>query len=297
MSLEAYRLFCTAVEVGNLTKAAELLNITPSAASHSIRALERALGVTLLIRNHTGISPTDYGKTLLPLFSTILRDEERIKEEVAQINHLLKGRVRIGVFESVCNQWFPTILRKFSEKYPLVQLQIYQEGYRAIEQMLMDSKIDIGFVALPTRELFHTTTIYQDPLLCITPPDFRPQNSAFVTAEDLRSENIIISRRGFDRTTESFLKSNHLATSTQHDVSLDSSAIALVESGFGVSILPELALKCSSQNCSVYPLHPMEYRTIAIASLKRQSRTPAAIKLVEEIKLHAESIVQSVEQD
>ena len=118
MSLEAYQLFCTAAEVGNLTRAAELLNITPSAASHSIRALERSLGVTLLTRSHNGISLTAYGESLLPFFRQVLTAEDRLQEEVAQINHLIKGTVRVGVFESVCNKWFPDILRAFSEKIP-----------------------------------------------------------------------------------------------------------------------------------------------------------------------------------
>lgn len=178
MSLEAYQLFCTAAEVGNLTRAAELLNITPSAASHSIRALERSLGVTLLTRSHNGISLTAYGESLLPFFRQVLTEEDRLQEEVAQINHLIKGTVRVGVFESVCNKWFPDILRAFSEKYPNIVIRIYQDGYQAIEKMLVDSVIDIGFVSLPTKDIYSTTMIYRDPLLCIAPPDFHPKTAS-----------------------------------------------------------------------------------------------------------------------
>ena len=284
MSLEAYQLFCTAAEVGNLTRAAELLNITPSAASHSIRALERSLGVTLLTRSHNGISLTAYGESLLPFFRQVLTEEDRLQEEVAQINHLIKGTVRVGVFESVCNKWFPDILRAFSEKYPNIVIRIYQDGYQAIEKMLVDSVIDIGFVSLPTKDIYSTTMIYRDPLLCIAPPDFHPKNGVSVTADDLRDECLMISRRGFDRTTEAFIADNHLEPSIQHNLSLDSSAIALVECGFGVSILPELVLKNTRGNFNTFPLAPQQFRNIAIATLKRRSRSPAAARLIEEIQ-------------
>ena len=89
MSLEAYQLFCTAAEVGNLTRAAELLNITPSAASHSIRALERSLGVTLLTRSHNGISLTAYGESLLPFFRQVLTEED-----VLEKNEMIRFRYK-----------------------------------------------------------------------------------------------------------------------------------------------------------------------------------------------------------
>lgn len=118
MSLEAYQLFCTAAEVGNLTRAAELLNITPSAASHSIRALERSLGVTLLTRSHNGISLTAYGESLLPFFRQVLTEEDRLQEEVAQINHLIKGTVRVGVLKASATNGFPTFCVRFPKNTP-----------------------------------------------------------------------------------------------------------------------------------------------------------------------------------
>lgn len=290
MSLASYQLFCTAAELGSLSKAAEFLSITPSAASHAMNALERSLGVALLKRDRNGAVLTVNGEMLLPHFREIMACENRLREEVAQINGLEKGTVRVGTFNSVCTQWIPGIIRSFSQKYPDVQVRICQEGYQAIEQMLLEGTLDIGFVSLPTSDRFSTITLLHDRLLCITPLDFRPRNQSYVTAEDLRNENLIVARRGYDRGTDDFIKSNGLEPCLQHDISLDSSVIALVESGMGVSILPELVLKDIPGRYQIFPLKNNKYRTIAIATLKQRSESPATSKMIQEIQHYVELI-------
>ena len=75
----------------NMTKAAELLHITPSAVTHSMNALEKSLGFALLNRDRGGATLTAHGEMLLPRFRAILLEEQRLQEEVAQINGLEKG--------------------------------------------------------------------------------------------------------------------------------------------------------------------------------------------------------------
>ena len=88
MSLTAYQIFCTIAEQKNMTKAAELLHITPSAVTHSMNALEKSLGFALLNRDRGGATLTAHGEMLLPRFRAILLEEQRLQEEVAQINGL-----------------------------------------------------------------------------------------------------------------------------------------------------------------------------------------------------------------
>lgn len=128
MSLTAYQIFCTIAEQKNMTKAAELLHITPSAVTHSMNALEKSLGFALLNRDRGGATLTAHGEMLLPRFRAILLEEQRLQEEVAQINGLEKGCVRIGALNSVCIQWLPEILTSFHSKYPNIEVRVYQGG-------------------------------------------------------------------------------------------------------------------------------------------------------------------------
>lgn len=288
MSLAAYQLLCTIAEQKNMARAAELLHITPSAATHAMNTLEKALGFSLLNRDRGGITLTAHGEMLLPRFRAILLEEEKLQEEISQINGLEKGCVRIGVFDSVCTNWLPDILNSFHKKYPNIEVRVYQGGYQDIEEMLMDALLDIGFVSLPTSERFSTITLLHDRLFCIAPHGFSPKDPPYVTPEDLRRVPLIMAQRGYDRNIREFVEQHQLQTSRQHDIALESSAIALVEAGMGCSVFPELVLKRHPGNYQVFPLINNKYRTIALAVLKDKKVSLANSKMIQEVRLMVE---------
>lgn len=284
MSLSAYQLFCTIAEQKNMSKAAELLHITPSAATHAMNALEKSLGFPLLNRDRNGVSLTAYGELLLPQFRAVLFEDGKLQEEISKINGLEKGCVRLGVLDSVCTNWLPDILTSFRKKYPNIEVQIYQEGYQAIEAMLLDGLLDMGFVPLPTSDRLSTITLLHDRLLCIAPIGFTPKEPPFVSPDDLRDQVLILSRRGYDRSIQQFLTRNQLEESKQHHIALESSAIALVEGGMGVSIMPELVLTRHPGNYQIFPLINNKYRTIALGILRGRKISLASQKMIQEIR-------------
>lgn len=284
MSLSAYQLFSTIAELKNMTRAAEMLHITPSAATHAMNTLEKNLGFHLLNRDRNGITLTAYGELLLPQFRAILAEESRLQEEVSQIHGLDKGCIRLGVLDSVCTNWLPAILTEFNEKYPNIEVRIYQDGYHVLESMLLEGALDMGFVSLPTSERLSTITLRHDRLLCITPVGFEPKNPAYITPEDLRNQTMIQSQRGYDRSTHDYLQKNQLEGSQIHNVTLESSVIALVEGGLGCSIVPELVLKRNPGRYQAFPLSNNKYRTIALATLRGRKISLANTKMIEVIR-------------
>lgn len=288
MSLSTYELFSTIAEYGNMTKAAESLHITPSAASHAISALERSFGFPLLYRDRKGTTLTKSGELLLPQIRAILSQEAHLQEYVSQIKGMEKGTVSIGVIDSVCRNWLPGILHSFQEKYPNIEVRIYQDGYQAIEQMLLENIIDIGFLSLPTADKFASVTLAHDRLLCVTPMDYVPSNGAYVTIRDLRSMTLILSQRSYDRIMRDFLEENQLALDPRYVITLDYSVLAMVESGIGCSILPELVLQNYAGHYKVYPIENNIYRTIALATLRGRSVSLASEKMIQEIRTNVE---------
>lgn len=285
MSLSSYQLFCVIAEQKNMSRAAELMHITPSAATHAMNALEKSLGFPLLNRDRSGVTLTSGGELLLPQIRAVLDEEARLQEMAAKLNGMEKGRIRLGVLDSVCTNWLPSILSAFHQKYPNIEVQIYQDGYYAIEEMLSEGILDIGFVSLPTSERFSTITLLHDRLLCIAPLDFVPEAPPYVTPEDLRTRPLILSQRGYDRSIQTFLERNHLEPSPQHHITLESSVIALVEGGMGCSIMPELVLKRHPGQYQIFPLSSNKYRTIGLAVLRDRTRSLANQKMIEEIRL------------
>ena len=126
MSLSSYQILNTVIEQKSLARAAQILSITPSAVSHSLNALEAEFGFPLLRRGRSGIALTENGEALLKHIQMVLADEELLREEVALINGLERGIVKIGTFNSVCSSWIPDILGSFCAKHPLFKFNVFQ---------------------------------------------------------------------------------------------------------------------------------------------------------------------------
>src|ERR1700754_1774430 len=88
-------LFRHIVDAGSITHGAERANLALAAASTRIRNMEDALGAALLVRSRHGVQPTQAGRTLLQHARTILRQSERLREDLAAYAGCLAGQIRV----------------------------------------------------------------------------------------------------------------------------------------------------------------------------------------------------------
>ena len=269
MSLWDYMIFDKIVETGSLREAADALHLTPAAVSHSLGKLEKRFALPLLVRSRSGIELTQYGRELLPHIRGALDADAKLQSEVSRIKGELHGSVRIGVFNSVCCSWMPAILQSMRQAHPDVVVKLVQDGYGALENGLLVGALDLAFVSIPTRNRISPMPLLRDRLLCVTPPDFVPRNF-----------ELIIPGAGSDFDARSFMEANGLAVKTEHNIIEDSSLIALVESGMGVSIMPELVLQKTGGNIRVYPIESAPYRSIGIATQAGAYISPQAEALL-----------------
>ena len=147
MTLLAYQVFLAVVEQESFQKAAQVLNLTPSAISHAVASMETELGSALFIRSKQGVYLTNYGKELFPYIKNVQNSEEYLQQAVAQIGGMEKGVVRIGTFNSACVEWMPSLLRGFEKDYPNIRIDIYQGSYDDVYQWLKDGIVDLGFLS------------------------------------------------------------------------------------------------------------------------------------------------------
>lgn len=128
MSLWNYSIFNLIVTTGNLNKAAEAMNLTPSAVSQGLMRLEKELGVPLLVRERKGVELTQYGREILPHVRMILDMNAKLLEDVDRMQGVVRGLVRIGTFSSVCCRWLPAIMQRIQRQYPDIRVKIVQGG-------------------------------------------------------------------------------------------------------------------------------------------------------------------------
>src|SRR6478752_6726153 len=152
LSLAKFEIFSTVVELGSLTKAGEILGLTQSAVSHAIASLESEWGFSLLNRGRSGINLTSNGEHVLKYIREILKWNEEMLQEIANINGLEIGTVRIGTFSSVSIQWLPEIMKSFNEYHPSIEIKLLEGDYDDIEHWISTGIVDFGFVSLPTSK-------------------------------------------------------------------------------------------------------------------------------------------------
>ncbi|MEN3366436.1 MAG: hypothetical protein V7606_3710 [Burkholderiales bacterium] len=129
----------------SFTKAAARLGITPSALSHTIRALEERLGVRLLARTTRNVAPTEAGDRLMrsiaPLFDQIAAEVEALGE----LREKPAGTVRISCTDDAIELYLRPVLASFLKNYPDITLELFVDyGFTNIVEERFDAGIRLG---------------------------------------------------------------------------------------------------------------------------------------------------------
>ncbi|MEC0242378.1 LysR family transcriptional regulator [Paenibacillus dokdonensis] len=284
MSLIKYEVLQQVVELGSLTKAAETLGLTQSGVSHAIHSLESEFGFSLLSRSRSGVKLTDNGERVLRYIRDMLLVQEQLKQEVALINGIEVGTIRIGTFTSISVQWLPGIIRQFLSQHPNIEVRLFEGDYQEIEEWLLKGEIDFGFVSLPTMDSFHIIPLRQDRMLCIMPPDHSLAQENFVSYSQLADEPFIMPKEGSDYDVRRVLGKGRIKPLVPFQTADDYAIIAMVENGLGISILPEMILQGRTNKIVALELEDQSFRSLGIALNTSKSSTPATQKLIHTAK-------------
>ena len=276
MTLLSYQVFQTVVEQGSFQKAAEVLHLTPSAVSHAVSAMEQELGFSLFTRNKGGVSLTNSGEHLLPYMNAVLNSDESLKQAIAGLNGLQQGEVKVGCFSSVCTNWMADIIHSFTEKYPDINIEIYQGTYSDVSYWLKSGIVDLGFLSVSSAGDLPIEPLCKDPLLCIVPKGFpKREETETMSIEEMRDQVFVSQMETTDADIANFLKQNKLNVRSNYHVVDDLSTIAMVAAGFGICIMPELVMNDIPYSVDMYPTAPEAYRIIGISVLNPNFMAPA----------------------
>lgn len=283
--LAKLKAFVKAVEKGSLTKAAESLNYAQSSISKMIADLEDSYKVTLLERNRNGVCLTPSGEQILPFARKILNDYRELEEYISCMHGIQSGFIRIGIFASVAINLLPEIFADFQQRYPNIEYELLLGDYDEIEQWLNESRIDCGFLRLPTVSAFDTVPFCSDEYKVVLPANHRLAKNKTVKIEDLNGEPFLLLEHGGKTEVTKLLEENGVCPDIKFTTWEDFAIMAMVEKGLGVSILPSMILKRIPYKIEIRSLRGPFFREIG-AAVKRKSRlAPATERFIEYLKL------------
>jgi LysR family nitrogen assimilation transcriptional regulator len=127
MNLRQLRYFTQTVEAGNITRAAEQLNVAQPALGLQIRQLEEELGVRLLIRHSRGVSSTEAGKLLYERASEILRLVESTRQEIMSGTSVTAESITLGLTPGLGKLFGAELMRRVRDGLEGVSLSVVEE--------------------------------------------------------------------------------------------------------------------------------------------------------------------------
>lgn len=172
---DVLRTFTAAAQTQNFTQAASVVNLTQSAVSHQMRKLEGNLGRTLFVRAPHGVSLTKHGESLLKYANQILRLQNEAMAVLTEST--VSGRIRLGATEEYAALYLPGILKRFGERFPLVQVDIYCDSSTALLKLLDQGKLDICLRNSGSHES-SAEILREEPLIWVGPKDNNPEEQS-----------------------------------------------------------------------------------------------------------------------
>ncbi|MBK6012855.1 LysR family transcriptional regulator [Streptomyces sp. MBT53] len=188
LDLRKLRYFAAVADRLHFGRAAEELHIAQPVLSRQIRALEQDLGASLFTRDRHGVALTDAGRQLLvdagPLLASAHAVRRRVSVAARGSRRLMVGfRAGIPVIPAA---------RAFEARHPDVVVDVQRIEGDDQGPMLLDGRIDIGYVRLPIDEAgLHVTPLYTEPRVAVLPAGHRLAGKEEVTEADLVGEPLV----------------------------------------------------------------------------------------------------------
>jgi len=149
MTLSQLRVLLAVADHGGFTPAAEQIGSSQPAVSRSIAALEAELGTALLTRRRDGATLTEAGRRAVVHAREAVRHFDLLRTEVAAITGQVTGTLRLASLPSATGTLLASPLRTFADRYPQVQVRLFEGGEQEIRDWLAQGAADVGVITLP----------------------------------------------------------------------------------------------------------------------------------------------------
>ena len=282
MELRTLRYFLTTAIEGNITKAADILHITQPTLSRQIMDLEKELGTTLMIRGKKGLVLTDDGIFLRQRAEEIIALSERLEQNFKSKRDTVSGVITIGATESIGSRTLAKLIKNFSEKYPLVQFNLYNETADNIKDRLDKGLADIGLLLEPVDFLKYDYARLEDKETwgILVPCDHPIADNDIVSLDEVIKYPLILPLREKVRAEIlNWIGLDEKDLNIPLSYTLLSNAVLLVEEGLGYAFCLDGALAIrNNPKLKFIPIYP-EHTTKSVFLWKKNQMFSTATSL------------------
>jgi LysR family transcriptional regulator, transcriptional activator of the cysJI operon len=290
MQIESLKVFCDLVETKSFTKAAQINEVTQSAVSQTISALERRFKSLLIERSKKNFRLTQEGEVCYDFSKQILQIHDALQSKLQEIEDVISGNIRLATVYTIGLHILPPCVKRFLKKFPTVNVHVEYRRADQVYESVLGNVVDLGLVAYPVRDgRVEIVPVRKDKLALICHPQHPLAKRKSVKLNALKGMKFIHfeqdqpTRKAVDK----LLKDQHVTVEEVMQMDNIETLKRAVEIDSGIAIVPEetVSQEVANQTLSVVQLEGGDFsRTLAVVYKKNKVLSPAMKKFIELLK-------------
>ena len=290
MHIQNFKTFCDLVETKSFSKAARLNEVTQSAVSQQLKAMESHYDMLIIDRNQKKFRLTPQGTVLYSTFKEILVLYEKLNCEIQEMRNIVSGTIQISTVNSIGLHELPPYLKSFIKDFPSVNARVEYRRANLVYEDVLHGSADIGLVAFPVNHKELTTINFaQDELVVAMNPEHSLANKKTLSIGDLRGEEFISFERDIPtrKATDEMLSNAGVDISVVMEFDNVETVKRALEINAGIAILPRHTVLNETERKQLVAIkldNGIHVRPLAIIHKKNRILTPALRSFVELMK-------------
>ncbi|ADP13216.1 MULTISPECIES: LysR family transcriptional regulator [Erwinia] len=295
-TLRQLRVFVAVAGQGSFSQAGQLIGLSQSAVSHSIKELENEMGIRLLDRTTREVLLTEAGKQLASRLERMLEELNTTLLDVRSYGQQRSGTVRVAASQTISAHLMPQCLASGQIHYPEIKIMLRDRPQQWVLQSIRNAEVDFGIVIGPLQaDDLQCEAILEEPFLLLCRQDDPLAQRQTVYWNMLNQRTLVLQdySSGSRVLIDDALRLQQVQADIAQEIGHPATLYPMVEAGIGISILPALALPLpQGRPLMVKRITPEINRTIMLVRRKNRSLTPAAEAIWQEVRQQAEVLTR-----
>jgi DNA-binding transcriptional LysR family regulator len=246
MQIESLKVFCDLVETESFTKAAQINQVTQSAVSQTISALERLFKSLLVERSKKQFRLTREGQVVYDCSKQILQTYQSLDSKLQELKDVISGSIQVASIYSIGLHDLPVYIKKFMQSHPTMTIHVEYRHASQVYEDVLSNIVDLGLVAYPVKDSkLEIFPLHKDPLVLICPPQHPFAKLKGVKLKQLAEQKLI----GFSpdiptrKALDKILRQNDVDVVYASEFDNVETIKRAVEIDAGLAIVPEVTVR------------------------------------------------------
>ena len=300
-SLRQLRVFVTVAQARSFSRAGEMIGLSQSAVSHSVKELETQAGAKLLDRTTREVVLTDAGQQLATRLERLLDELNSTLRDVGRLGQQLSGTVRVAASQTISAHLIPQCIAESNHRYPDIDFVLHDRPQQWVLESIRQGDVDFGIVIDPGAVSdLECEAVLSEPFLLLCRDDDALASLPHVTWQALQGANLVLQdyASGSRPLIDAALVAQGVKATIVQEIGHPATLFPMVEAGIGISVLPALALPLpQGSRLTVRRFTPCVQRQLMLVRRKNRSLSGAAHACWDVVRMQAQRLMEARTRD